>query len=295
LPDTFHSGFVAIIGRANVGKSTLLNALLGQKLTIVSPKPHTTRHKILGVLNGNASQVALLDTPGFLRNGRDQLDASMSHQLASALGDADLALLVVEPRVPGDVEQHLMKQLANAGTPTILAVNKVDSISKNNLLPIIQRYAEAHPFREIVPVSGLEKDNVDTLLKQVVAHLPKQEPIFSPDVLTDRPVTFLCAEIIREKVFHLYEHEVPYDVAVEIEEYEERSGVKPDLVRAIVYVDKQSQKALLIGKAGQALKEVGSLARQEIEEMVGRPVFIELWVKVNPRWRRKAGFIQRTL
>ena len=295
MPDTFHSGFVAIIGRANVGKSTLLNALLGQKLTIVSPKPHTTRHKILGVLNGNASQVALLDTPGFLRNGRDQLDASMSRQLASALGDADLALLVVEPRVPGDVEQHLMEQLANAGTPTILAVNKVDSISKNNLLPILQRYAGAHPFREIVPVSGLEKDNVDTLLEQVVAHLPKQEPIFSPDVLTDRPVTFLCAEIIREKVFHLYEHEVPYDVTVEIEEYEERSGVKPDLVRAIVYVDKQSQKALLIGKAGQALKEVGTLARQEIEEMVGRPVFIELWVKVNPRWRRKAGFIQRTL
>lgn len=278
-----------------MGKSTLLNALLGQKLTIVSPKPHTTRHKILGVVNGDGFQVCLLDTPGFLRNGRDQLDASMSRQLSSALGDADLALLVAEPRSPGDVEKHLMEQLAKAGTPTILALNKVDTSAKNKLLPIIVNYSESHPFREIVPVSALEKDNVETLLEQIVAHLPEQEAIFSDDVLTDRSVNFLCSEIIREKVFHLYEQEVPYNVAVEIEEYEERSGKRPDLVRAIVYVDKQSQKSLLIGKAGQALKEVGTLAREEIEEMVGRPVYIELWVKVNPKWRRKAGFIQRTL
>lgn len=295
MPDKFHSGFVALIGRANVGKSTLLNALLGQKLTIVSPKPHTTRHKILGVLNGDDFQVCLLDTPGFLRNGRDQLDASMSRELSSALGDADLALLVAEPRLPGDVEKHLMGRLAETKTPTILALNKVDTSAKSKLLPIILNYSESHPFREIVPVSALEKENIDTLLDQIVAHLPEQEVIFSDDVLTDRPVTFLCAEIIREKVFHLYEHEVPYNVAVEIEEYEERSSKRPDLVRAVVYVDKPSQKSLLIGKAGQALKEVGTLAREEIEEMVGRPVYIELWVKVNPKWRRKAGFIQRTL
>ena len=278
-----------------MGKSTLLNALLGQKLTIVSPKPHTTRHKILGVVNGEHFQVCLLDTPGFLRNGRDQLDASMSRQLASALGDADLAMLVAEPKLAGDVEQHLMEHLAKAGTPAILALNKVDKTAKNKLLPIILKYSESHPFREVVPVSGLEKDNIDTLLEQIVGHLPEQEVIFPDDMLTDRPVTFLCSEIIREKVFHLYDHEVPYDVAVEIEEYEERWGKRPDLVRAVIYVDKRSQKSLLIGKDGQALKEVGTLAREEIEEMVGRPVYVDLWVKVNPKWRRKAGFIQRTL
>ena len=278
-----------------MGKSTLLNALLGQKITIVSPKPHTTRHKILGVLNGDGFQVALLDTPGYLRNGRDQLDASMARQLASALSDADLAMLVAEPRMPGDVELLLMDQLAKARTPTLLALNKVDTLAKHRLLPVIQRYAETHPFREIVPVSGLQNENVETLLTQVVAHLPEQEAIFPPDMLTDRSVSFMCAEIIREKVFHLYEQEIPYNVAVEIEEYEERTGSQPDLVRAVVYVDKQSQKSLLIGKAGQALKEVGTLAREEIEGVVGRPVYVELWVKVNPKWRRKAGFIQRML
>lgn len=291
----FHAGFVAIVGRANVGKSTLLNALLGQKLSIVSPKPHTTRHKLLGVVNGDDFQAALLDTPGFLRKGRDQLDAAMSRQLSSALADADLALLVVEPRYPGDVEKTLMEQLSKTRTPTVLAVNKVDTVAKSKLLPVMQRYAEATQFAEIVPVSGLNEDGIAVLLEQIVGHLPEREAIFPPDMLTDRAVSFVCSEIIREKVFQLYEHEIPYDVAVEIDEYAEREGKQPDLVRATIYVDKPSQKRLLIGESGQALKEVGTLARQEIEAMVGRPVYVELWVKVNPKWRRKAGFIQRTL
>ena len=295
FPGDFHSGFVALVGRANVGKSTLLNAMLGQKLAIVSPKPHTTRHKLLGVLHGEQFQAALLDTPGFLRKGRDQLDASMSRQLASALADADLAVLVVEPRPPGDVEEQLMAQLSAARTPAVLAINKIDEAAKQKLLPVIQRYSEAHSFSDIVPVSALTGDGVDVLLAQTAAHLPAQEPIFSADVLTDRPLTFLCSEIIREKVFNLYAQEVPYDVAVEIDSYEERDGAEPDMVRAIVYVDKQSQKQLLIGRAGQALKEVGVQAREEIEGIVEKRVYVELWVKVNPKWRRKAGFIQRTL
>ena len=295
FPGDFRSGFVALVGRANVGKSTLLNAMLGQKLAIVSPKPHTTRHKLLGVLHGEQFQAALLDTPGFLRKGRDQLDAAMSRQLASALGDADLAVLVVEPRPPGDVEEQLMAQLSAARTPAVLAINKIDEAAKQKLLPVIQRYSEAHSFSDIVPVSALTGDGVDVLLAQTAAHLPAQEPIFSADVLTDRPLTFLCSEIIREKVFNLYAQEVPYDVAVEIDSYEERDGAEPDMVRAIVYVDKQSQKQLLIGRAGQALKEVGVQAREEIEGIVEKRVYVELWVKVNPKWRRKAGFIQRTL
>ena len=295
FPGDFRSGFVALVGRANVGKSTLLNAMLGQKLAIVSPKPHTTRHKLLGVLHGEQFQAALLDTPGFLRKGRDQLDAAMSRQLASALADADLAVLVVEPRPPGDVEEQLMAQLTAARTPAVLAINKIDEAAKQKLLPVIQRYSEAHSFSDIVPVSALTGDGVDVLLAQTAAHLPAQEPIFSDDVLTDRPLTFLCSEIIREKVFNLYAQEVPYDVAVEIDSYEERDGAEPDMIRAIVYVDKQSQKQLLIGRAGQALKEVGVQAREEIEGIIEKRAYVELWVKVNPKWRRKAGFIQRTL
>jgi GTP-binding protein Era len=223
------------------------------------------------------------------------MDAAMSGQLASALADADLVMLVVEPRPPGEVEKLLIEQIKKANSPAVLAINKVDAAPKAKLLPVIQAYMDAHDFAEIVPVSGIEKDGIALLLEQLVVHLPEREAIFPDEMLTDRTVRFLVAEIIREKVFHLYEHEVPYDVAVEIEDYEEREGRNPDLVRATIYVDKASQKQLLIGKGGQALKEVGTRARLETEELVERPVFLELWVKVNPKWRRKAGFIQRLL
>ena len=295
MTDGFRSGFVAIVGRANVGKSTLLNALIGEKLAIVSPKPHTTRHKLLGVLTGDGFQAALLDTPGFLRRGRDQLDAAMSRQLASALADADVVLLVAEPRPPGDVERALLDQIRAAGAPAILALNKIDATAKGRLLPVIARYAQEHPFAAIVPVSGLERDGLDGLVGAVAAAVPEREAPFPPEMLTDRSTRFLAAEIVREQVFALYAHEVPYDAAVEVEEFDERAGEGPDYVRAVVYVDKPSQKRLLIGRGGAALKEVGVRARPDIERLTGRPVYLELWVKVNPKWRRKAGFVQRTL
>ncbi len=295
MSGSFHSGYVAIVGRANVGKSTLLNAMLGQKLAIVSAKPHTTRIKLLGVLNGEDFQAALLDTPGFLRRGRDQLDAAMSRQMASALADADVAMLVVEPRPPGDVERLLVDQIAASGTPALLVVNKIDAVAKRKLLPVIEAYTVLHAFADIVPVSALEKDGVDVLLRQLAERLPAQEAIFAPEVLTDRPVSLLCADIIQEKVFQLYEQEIPYDVAVEIEEYEERAEGQADHLRATVYVDTPSQKRLLIGAGGQALKEVGVQARADIEQLVGGPVYVELWVKVSPKWRRKAGFVQRVI
>jgi GTP-binding protein Era len=291
----FHSGLVAIIGRSNVGKSTILNKLLGQKVSIVSPKPHTTRHKLLGVLNGAGFQAGLLDTPGFLAKGRDQLDASMSRQGASALAEADLVVLVAEPRTPGDVEQHFMDQLRRMTIPAILVINKVDTVAKVKLLPVLEAYASALPFVEIVPVSALQDDGLDLLVQLLGEHLPEQEELFPPEMLTDRPVRFLVSEIIREQVYLKYSQEVPYAVAVAVEEYEEREGREPDYVQATVYVDKESQRRMLIGKGGSALKEVGVQARREIEEMVGRPVFVELWVKVNPDWRKKAGFIQGTL
>ncbi len=291
----FRSGLVAIVGRANVGKSTLLNALLGQKLSIVSAKPHTTRHRVLGVLNGNDFQAALIDTPGFLRKGRDQLDVAMARQLSVALGDAHAVVLAAEPRYPGDVEQALIAQIAAANVPALLVLTKTDTVAKRKLLPVIARYAETHPFAEIVPVSALEHDGLTPLTEAIGAHLPEQEALFPPEVLTDRTTRSLAGELVREKIFELYAHEVPYDTAVEIVTFDERNGEAPDYLRAVVYVDTPSQKRLLIGKGGAALKEVGVLARPEIEALTGRPAFLELWVKVNTRWRRKAGFIQRTL
>ncbi len=291
----FRSGLVAIVGRANVGKSTLLNALLGQKLSIVSAKPHTTRHRLLGVLNGSDYQAALIDTPGFLRKGSDQLDAAMARQLSGALGDAHAIVLAAEPRYPGDVEQTLIAQIAAADVPALLVLTKADTIAKNKLLPVMARYAETHPFAEIVPVSALARDGLYLLSEAIGAHLPEQDALFPPEMLTDRTTRFLAGELVREKIFELYAQEVPYDTAVEVVAFEEREGESPDYIRAVVYVDTPSQKRLLIGKGGAALKEVGVLARPEVEALTGRPAYLELWVKVNTRWRRKAGFIQRTL
>ena len=217
----------------------------------------------------------------------------MSRQMASALADADLAVLVVEPRPPGDVERLLVDQISASGTPILLALNKIDSVAKRKLLPVIEAYTVLHDFVDIVPLSATEKDGVDVLLRQLAERLPAQEALFAPEVLTDRPVSLLCADMIQEKVFLLYEQEIPYDVAVEIEEYEERAEGQADLVRATIYVDTPSQKRLLIGAGGSALKEVGVQARADIEQLVGGPVYVELWVKVSPKWRRKAGFIQR--
>jgi GTP-binding protein Era len=189
---------VAIIGRVNVGKSLLLNHLVGQKLAIVTPKPHTTRHRLLGVLNGDGFQIGLLDTPGFLAKGRDQLDASMSRQTAAAIAEADLVVLVVEPRAPGDVERHFMAQLLRSEKPAILVVNKVDTVRKSRLLPVLEEYAVVHQFREIVPISALEDDGLDLLVELVRANLPIQEALFPAEMLTDRSVRFLVGEVIRE-------------------------------------------------------------------------------------------------
>ena len=291
----FRSGLVAIIGRSNVGKSTLMNALVGQKVTIVSAKPHTTRHRLLGILTNENFQIGLLDTPGFLKGGRDLLDTSMSRESSSALSDANAIILVVEPRLPGDIELNLVNQIKKSGKNALLVLNKIDTIPKNKLLPVIQKYSDIHSFQEIFPVSSITSEGLDSVVTSISNAMPQREALFPADALTDRSVRFLVGELIRERVFNLYRHEIPYDVAIEIEDFDERADGARDYIRAVIYVDKPSQKQLLIGGNGSALKLVGVDSRPEIEKLVGKPVYLDLWVKINPKWRNKAGFIQKIL
>lgn len=292
----FKAGFVAIVGRPNVGKSTLLNQLLQFKLSIISPKPQTTRHKILGILSGEDHQVVFLDTPGVMRQARDTLDERMLARAYEAMDEADLVVLMVEPRPPGDIEERLLERLKQRATPALLAINKIDLVKKAELLPVMDAYRQRYGFLEIVPISALQRDGVDLLRDLIVKHLPEGEPFYPPDQLTDRPERFLVGEIVREKVYHLYGEEIPYHVAVEIEEFREarpEEGRTKDYIRAVIYVNRDSQKKILIGRGGQALKRVGMLAREEVEALLGRPVYLELWVKTRPKWRENPAFLKQ--
>ena len=290
----YRAGTVAIVGRPNVGKSTLLNVLLDYKLAIMSPKPQTTRHQLLGVVSGPGYQVAFLDTPGLMERARDLLDRRMRGRVMAALHEADLAVMVVEAKPPGAIETRIMEALREGSRRSILAINKIDRVAKPRLLPVIEEYTRRHPFLEAVPVSALRKDGTALLLDRIVAHLPEGEAVHEADAVTDRPERFLVEELVREQLFHLYGQEVPYDTAVEVEEFREAAPEeeRKDLIRAVVYVNKQSQRHILVGRAGAALKEVGTRARGQIEEMLGRPVFLELWVRVRPGWRQDEGFLR---
>ena len=288
------AGLVAIIGRPNVGKSTLLNLLLDYKLAIVSPKPQTTRHQLLGVLSGPAYQIAFLDTPGFMRRPRDLLDRRMLSHAREALASADVALLLVEPRPPGDIEQTLMGLLGDQATPTLLGITKVDRVKKETLLPVMERYLHLFPFKEVVPISAQNRDGTDLLLELIVKNLPESASSYDEETVTDRPERFLVGELIREQLFRLYGQEVPYDTAVEIEEFREAGGQGEgkDLIQAMIYVNKPTQQRILIGGEGKALKEVGVAARQEIEALLERPVYLDLWVKVRTGWRQESSFLE---
>ena len=293
----FRAGMVAILGRPNVGKSTLLNALLGTKLAAVSPKPQTSRHRLLGVVHGPGFQLGLLDTPGWPASPRaDALASGMMRHAREALDSADLVLLVVEPpRPPGQVEHDIVGEIGVTDplVPAIVAVNKADTVRKSALLPVMEAYAELHPFREIVPISVLHDDGLDVLIDLTVANLPEAAPLFPSDQLTDRTERFIAAEIVREKVFEQFGDEVPYATAVRVDEFVEASRLHggKDLIEATVFVDRPSQKAILVGRAGQAMKEVGAAARPLIEEALGRPAFLSLWVKVRRDWRRDQLFV----
>ena len=292
------AGHVAIVGRPNVGKSTLVNMLVGTQLAAVSPKPQTSRYRILAVLHGDGFQVGLLDTPG--RPAEPRVDALSRHMLREtrqALEIADLAVLLSAPREPGDVEETLLEEIRGQGLPTIVAVNKLDTVRKSVMLPVIEAYNELYSdFRDIVPISAQTGDGLELLLERIIANLPEQEPLFDPSTLTDRSEAFLISELIREGVFAVYGDEVPYATAVEVETHtpqDPEHGGK-DYIEASVYVERVSQRGIVVGKGGRSLKEVGVRARPLIEDLLGRPVMLTLWARTRPRWRKDEGFL-RTL
>lgn len=281
----FKSGFVTIVGRTNVGKSTLLNSMMGQKLTIMSDKPQTTRHKIQCVLTGTDYQVVFIDTPG-IHKPKHKLGEHMVGTALHTLREVDVVLLLVEAAMPGPGDLFMLEQLKKVNSPVLLAINKIDLVKPDNLLAIIAAFQQAGDFTEIVPVSALTGDNVELLRQLIIKYLPEGPQYYPCDMVVDRPERFIMAELIREKVLHLTGQEVPHSVAVVVEEIEQRSE---DLVavRAIIYTERESQKGILIGKGGRMLKEVGRQARLEIEPLLGSRIFLELRVKVKKDWRNR--------
>ncbi len=310
----FRSGFVSIVGRPNAGKSTLLNALLGQKLAIVTHKPQTTRTRVLGVLETPGAQVVLVDTPG-IHKPDTQLDKRMMQEVHDALEQRDVVLFIVdvthrlaqgEGKVTGRMElsaaedKFSLQLIQKLECPVILLLNKVDQISQAEVMPLISHWSALYKFADIIPISARKKINLELVLEKVVGLLPEGKRYFPKDQVTDQPERFLVAELIREKILMLTGEEVPYSTAVVIETYEEPKSMKPlrdgrlpvTKIAAAIFCERTGQKAILIGKQGAMLKEIGSQARKDIESLLGTRVFLELFVKVQEDWRSKAGFVE---
>jgi GTP-binding protein Era len=283
----FRTGFVSIVGRPNVGKSTLLNCLLKEKVAIVSDKPQTTRNTIRGILTSEAFQIVFLDTPG-IHKPRDEINRYMVRMAISTLREVDLVLFVVEPddRV-GKGDRYIGKALGDVETPVFVLINKMDCVPEQERAAVVERYREAYPERLLFPVSALRGEGVEFVLEGIIERLPQGHPYFPSAQYTDQPLRFLSAEIIREKAFQFTGEEVPYAVAVEIVSYKEDSQSPSGLVaiEANIHVERPSQKGILIGKGGQMLKKIGTAARKDLEALIGTKVFLKLWVKVSKGWR----------
>jgi len=289
----FRSGYVALIGVPNVGKSTLLNQLLGYKVAIATPKPQTTRFQIRGILTGEDYQIIFVDTPG-IHEAKMLFNRLMVEQALGAIEEVDSVVFLVDAanRSP-KAEEKIIEILRRADKPTILALNKIDLIKKGELLPMIDFFSRIFPFKAIVPISALERDGLDELLEEIVATLPFGPMYYSPDMLTDQPERQLAAEIIREKIFMLTRQEIPYASAVVVEEFQEDPDKDLLYIQATVYVEKDSQKGIIIGKGGQMLKKIGTLAREELEFLLGKKVHLEIWVKVLKGWRKEEKALRR--
>lgn len=287
------SGFIAIIGAPNVGKSTLLNQLLGQKIAITSEKPQTTRHRILGVVHQPEAQLIFLDTPGIHR-ARGTLNVRMVEVAMKVMGDVDLVVFLTDATYPDNPSDGIiLKYLRKRDLPVILTINKVDLMEKGRLLPQIEQWQNAYPFRAIVPISALERIQLDELVAEMVAVLPEGPRYYPEETVTDQTERFIAAEIIREKVFRLTGEEIPYAVAVTVESFKKRPDKNIVDIHAAIHVERNSQKGIIIGKAGRMLKRIGEQAREDIERMVGRKVFLKLWVRVQKNWTRDERAIRR--
>ena len=284
---SFRSGFAALVGRPNVGKSTLLNALVGEKLSIVTPRPQTTRHRILGIYTSASEQIAFLDTPGLHREAPRALNKAMNRTATAALEEADIVVLVLEALKWTAEDELALGRVARAGRAAIAAVNKVDRVRpRERLLPYLKELAERHPFLAIVPVSALKSDNIEDLRRTIASHLP-QGPVLYPDgEVTDRGLEFRIAEMIREKLTLELNQEVPYGIAVEVERLAEEEGQL--MVDAAIWVDREGQKPIVIGAKGERLKRVGRAARLTLNEMLKRRLHLTLWVKVRENWADNA-------
>ena len=283
----FRCGFAALVGRPNVGKSTLLNALIGQKVSIVTPRPQTTRHRIIGLAQLPNAQIAFVDTPGLHSQAKRALNKAMNRTAAAALEDADLVVFVVEALVWKEEDELVLKRIERAGRPVLVAVNKVDQVKpRERLLPYLQELDRRHGFLALVPISALKEKNLDDLRNSIVAHLPVSEPLFPDGELTDRGIQFRIAEMIREKLTLELNQEVPYGIAVEVEKLAEEDGQLN--VDAAIWVDREGQKPIVIGAKGARLKRVGTSARLALNGLLGRRLHLNLWVKVRENWADNA-------
>jgi GTPase len=289
----FKSGFVSLIGRPNTGKSTLLNLLLGEKISIISSKPQTTRNRILGIKNLPTGQIVFLDTPG-IHYSRTRFSQAMVKVALATLQEVDVVCFLIEADRPDNEENDLvLEDLKRVSKPVILIINKIDLVSKSRLLPIMGRYSQLRAFEQIIPISALLGDGVDVLVAELFKILPQGPKFFPEDMITDLSERFLVAEFIREKVIQLTREEIPYSTAVEVEEFNERQEKNLIVIKAIIQVERDSQKGILIGEKGRMLKEIGRLAREEIEAFLGVRVFLELWVKVEKNWREDPQALRR--
>lgn len=283
---SFKSGFISILGRPNVGKSTLFNRLLGEKMAIVAERPQTTRNRILGIKNVEGGQLIFLDTPG-IHEGRSELNRRMVRTAISSGRDADILLFLIEATSPPlEKDRQMMEPLKGCRGVPFLVINKIDLVRKETLLPIIDQYQRLHPFQKIIPVSAITGDGIDILLDEMMKVLPESPPYFPEDMITDQTERFWVSEIIREKVIHQSYQEIPYSTAVTIEEFKEQSEKNLVIISAAIQVERDSQKGILIGKGGGKLKKIGVEARKEIEAFLGTRVFLELWVNVEKNWTR---------
>jgi len=279
----FRSGYVTIIGRPNVGKSTLLNSILGEKIAIVTPKPQTTRNKIMGIKTLPDAQIIFIDTPGIHRP-RHKLGETMVRTALEALNEVDVILFMVEPYEPGKGDRAIIDLLKRVQSPVFLLINKIDIVKKSDILLIIDHFKGLYPFKEIIPVSAIKQDGISLLIKTIHDYLPSGPTYYPDDLITDQMERFMVSEIIREKAMDMTEEELPHSVAVEVAGWKEREDGLIS-ISCNIYVEREGQKAIIIGKRGAMLKSIGSAARVDIEKLLNTKVFLELWVKVKKNWR----------